>query len=439
MADTPSIFNTAVATPFYPGYPLFNVGGGAPRQWEFNGWKRESMSWKTGCYIHGGLSGPGQFLFHGSDAEMFLQGLSVNSFEKFAVGTARHVIMCDDRGLIASHGVMQRLKDAKYRFFVAGAWSLYKLVETKLDVKVTIENRFMFQVAGPNSLALLEKITGENLKDIKYLGFRDTSIAGQTVQIMRVGMSGTLAFELHGPIEQGPELYDLIFKVGQAYAIERLGWQTYPVNHIEAGFAQQIWTFLNSVYNDKGFLEYADRVKPVRFTSPLLSGSVDPTDWRARFRTPLECRWGKSVKFDHDFVGRAALEKEHADPRRTVVTLEWDSDDVVDVYASLFSKGEEYKYIELPTMPNFRAVLGHGDHVLKNGKQIGVSSGIAYSYFYRKMISHCVIDMDQAEIGNEVTIQWGDFGKRMKEIRARVERFPYLIEGENPLKSAAKS
>ena len=41
-----------------------------------------------------------------------------------------------------------------------------------------------------------------------------------------------------------------------------------------------------------------------------ISGSVDPADMRARFRTPVEVRWHNMAKFDHDFVGREALATE---------------------------------------------------------------------------------------------------------------------------------
>jgi vanillate/3-O-methylgallate O-demethylase len=57
---------------------------------------------------------------------------------------------------------------------------------------------------------------------------------------------------------------------------------------------------------------------------------------------------------------------------------------------------------------------------------VGISSLAVYSYYYRQMISHCTIDLDQAEIGNEVVLQWGDHGRRIKPVRAVVERFPYL-------------
>ncbi|MDR1249409.1 MAG: hypothetical protein LBK63_08925, partial [Treponema sp.] len=62
----------------------------------------------------------------------------------------------------------------------------------------------------------------------------------------------------------------------------------------------------------------------------------------------------------------------------------------------------------------------------KNGNRIGISSGTTYSYYYREMISQCIIDKEHAELGNQVIVQWGDFGKRIKDVRAEVIRYPYL-------------
>lgn len=62
----------------------------------------------------------------------------------------------------------------------------------------------MFQIAGPTSLLVLEKAAGESLRDIRFLHFRDSSINGIRTEVARIGMSGNLAYELHGPIEEGP-------------------------------------------------------------------------------------------------------------------------------------------------------------------------------------------------------------------------------------------
>ena len=121
---------------------------------------------------------------------------------------------------------------------------------------------YLTQVAGPTSLETLERATGESLRDIGFLRFRDAKINGKTVEVGRIGMSGNLAYELRGPLEDGPEVYDAVFRAGQDLGIQRLGWRTYLVNHIEGGFPQMNWTFFSAADLDPGLprLRRAERV-----------------------------------------------------------------------------------------------------------------------------------------------------------------------------------
>ena len=52
---------------------------------------------------------------------------------------------------------------------------------------------------------------------------------------------------------------------------------------------------------------------------------------------------------------------------------------------------------------------------------------------YHKMISECTIDMEYAKECEEVIVKWGDYGKRIKDIRAVIAKFPLndLVENKN--------
>jgi vanillate/3-O-methylgallate O-demethylase len=308
--------------------------------------------------------------------------------------------------------------------FAVPPWANYQAAKSRFDVQATVQDIYLFQIAGPTSLQTLERATGESLRDVDFLRFRPTRVDGIPTEITRIGMAGTLAYELHGPLEQGPAVYDAVVRAGADLGLQRLGWRTYTVNHVEGGFPQLIWTFMFTAIEDPGFRAIAGGDDSI--WKPIVSGSVDPGDARARYRTPVELDWHRGARFDHDFIGREALEKEVADPKRTIVTLRWNSDDVIDIYASLLRPGDEYKTLELPTHPHLRGVHAHADHVIKDGKEVGVSSGTVYSYYYREVISHCTIDLDCTEIGTEVIVKWGDFGGKIKDVRATVERYPYL-------------
>ena len=165
---------------------------------------------------------------------------------------------------------------------------------------------------------------------------------------------------------------------------------------------------------------------PPSMTTLNLYGSYEGSDISDYYRSPLELGWSYAVKFDHDFLGRAALEAEAANPRRVIRTLVWNPDDVIDVYASLFKQGENYDFIEFP---RYQRGGMYVDMVLKDGKQVGCTSSYGYSYHFREMLCLAVLDIDAAELGNEVTVIWGAPGHPKKEIRAIVAKTPYKDDG----------
>lgn len=430
-----SIFTAELAHAFYSDHVLYHAyepRKGLPilRAWEFNGWRSESMSWHTGCYIHAGLSGTGPISIKGPGAKEYLQGILINSLEKFPIGSMKHGVMLTEDGLIAAHGIIERKGDEHFESFAGGPPGTEQNFPALDNVRIERRNHYLFQIAGPTSLQVLEKATGESLGDVRFLRFRDTRINGIRTEIGRLGMTGGLAFELHGPMEDGPAVYDAVYRAGQDLGIERLGWGTYLVNHVEGGFPQHTWTFVTAA---------PARVRAQVMKYYQISGSVDPADVRARMRTPVEVDWHRMARFDHDFVGRNALAAEIANPRRTTVTLRWNRDDVLDTYASLLRPGPGYKPVELPYAPQ-RWPMAHADHVLLSGREIGYSSGTVYSSGFREFLSLGCIDLEAARPGNEVVVRWGDHGGEIKDIRATVERFPYVTERRNSeLDTTAKS
>ena len=140
------------------------------------------------------------------------------------------------------------------------------------------------------------------------------------------------------------------------------------------------------------------------YPTPPGSGSFVANDVSAYFRSPVELGWSKNIKFDHDFVGREALAAEVANPKRTMVTLVRNNEDVIDVYASLFREGDPYEVMELP-----RNGLGRiwADKIMCDGRLVGGTTSRCYSHFSRKMISLCTIDVAQSKPGTEVTVIWG--------------------------------
>jgi glycine cleavage system aminomethyltransferase T len=137
------------------------------------------------------------------------------------------------------------------------------------------------------------------------------------------------------------------------------------------------------------------------------------------------------VKFDHDFIGREALERMGDEPRRKKVTLAWNGEDVARAIGTLFEKGDAVKYIDFP-LANY--ATWPYDKVLHDDEIAGVSTFTGYSYNERSMLSLAIVDVD-VEIGTEVTLVWGEEGggsakpvverHRQAELRAVVSPCPY--------------
>jgi vanillate/3-O-methylgallate O-demethylase len=62
-----------------------------------------------------------------------------------------------------------------------------------------------------------------------------------------------------------------------------------------------------------------------------VKGSFQADSVSESYRSPVELGWARNIKFDHDFYGRATLEREVANPRRKIMTLIWNAADCEDV------------------------------------------------------------------------------------------------------------
>ncbi|MXR20467.1 aminomethyl transferase family protein [Halobacterium bonnevillei] len=405
---------------------------GGRRSGEYTHWIEEQLSWKETCYL-GDWSFLANLSLEGPDARDLLADLSINSFDDFAVGQGKHLVQCTEDGYVVADGVLVR--DGDDSFVVHGVpayWTDFNRRSGDYDASATFRDTFNFQVQGPNALAVLDALADHDLRDVDFMHSGTLEIAGTDVRAVRFGMSGELGFELHGPGAAKQEVWDAILDAGEAHGIRRLSVKTSSINQLEAGIATRVRDFISAIFGDDmaDYREYLEANAHRDLVTHPIEGSFDADDVEAWYRTPVELGWHYS-EFDHDFLGRSALEAEAADPERTFVTLEWNEADVVDVYASLFRDGDTHKYMDMPHQQK-RAMVA--DRVLKDGEDVGVATMRGYSYYFREMLSLCTIDVEHSDPGTEVTVLWGEGSDptsptvedhAQKEVRATVAGRPY--------------
>lgn len=394
-------------------------------QHEYTDWIDESMSWKESCYI-GDWSFLWERRFTGPDAIRLFSDISVNSFAKFEVGQAKHVIHCNDAGKVIHEGILSRLGEEEFMLFGRGCfWADYKLRHGRYHAASQPEDWFNYQVSGPKSVDVVEKAAGASVRHIDFMRFARIRIAGREVWALRQNMAGELGYELQGPREYAGEIYDAILNAGRDIGIRRLGGRAASVNHLEACFPTIVTDYLPAIFEEE-MKEYFDEFKaamPAFAVTFNIAGSFEADQVSAWYRSPVELGWTRNIKFDHDFIGRKALEAEVASPKRTMRTLVWNAEDVIDVYASLFRQGKPYHYMDLPR--DQRGFM-YADKVLDgDGRLVGVATSRGYSYYFREMISLCTIDVGRSAPGTAVNVVWGNPGEPQKTIRATVARAPY--------------
>jgi len=126
----------------------YHPGWGGP---EYTSWQDEQLSWKNTCYI-----GDWSFLMDievsGSDALRLFRETSVNSFEKFEVGQAKHVIQCNQAGKVIAEGVLMRMDEAVFRTQSTPAlYSAFLLSKGGYEARWRHLDTFQFQVSGPKA------------------------------------------------------------------------------------------------------------------------------------------------------------------------------------------------------------------------------------------------------------------------------------------------
>ena len=276
----------------------------------------------------------------------------------------------------------------------------------------------------------MERVTGKPVPDIRFFYMDMFKVAGRDIRALRHGMVGQAGWEIFGPWEYGDEVRDAILKAGREYGIRQVGSRAYPTTCLESGW---IPSPVPAIYTGDDMKEYRQWLSAKSYEGTAsLGGSFYSDDIADYYLTPYELGYGPFVKFDHDFVGRKALEEMAGKQKRKKVTLVWNGDDIARVLASLFHAGGDIaKYIDLP-LANYSTLPF--DKVLKGGKTAGLSTYTGYSYNERAMVSLAVIDIEHSELGTELKVVWGEEGRgsskptverhMQSEIRATVAPIP---------------
>jgi dimethylglycine dehydrogenase len=145
-----------------------------------------------------------------------------------------------------------------------------------------------FAIAGPQSRALLQKLTGDDVSAaaLAFLAFRRMNVAMVPAWVGRISFSGELGYEIWVPVDAQRSLYLALVEAGRDFGLRRYGARA-----------------LHCMRLEKSFGNWAREYRPIY--------------------TPREAGLERFVAIDKgDFVGReAVLRERETELRRRLVTL----------------------------------------------------------------------------------------------------------------------
>lgn len=397
---------------------------------EFVGWREEQASSYEGVGLSDLSHHMRDLFISGPDATRLLSDVSANNYEEFAVNQAKQFVPVAQDGRIVQDGIL--LREADDRYVLSGPpasqnWVMFHAQKGGYDVELVDDPSsefrftggppvlFRYQVQGPRALALVEHVFGGPIPETKFFHSTPVSLDGRSLRALRHGMSGQPGYEFIGNYEDGEYVKEALLEAGHEYGLIQIGALAYSTNGIESGW---IPTPTPAIYTDPGLREYREWLPIFSFEGQRgINGTWFSEDIEDYYVSPYELGYGRSISFNHDFIGRDALEARKDDVPRTKVTLELNPDDAREAVGDDFWNSYARYRIE------------DGD-----GAWVGMTFYTARIARHATVLALSLVDNGVAAPGSEVTLVFGehpgpgndargDFD--FQRLRATVQPSPY--------------
>ncbi len=357
-------------TPIYPVYEQYGAKtidfGGWDLPVQFSSIKEEHHQTRNNAGLFD-VSHMGEIIVSGSGSEAFLQTMLTNDVSKLTVGKIQYTIMCQEDGGAIDDFLVYKLKDDQFLLVVnaANTDKDYEWLVKHATDDVTIENvsdhYALLALQGPKAENILQKLTDENLNDIKMFQFKeDIKLNGLShgALISRTGYTGEDGFEIYLNKDDGITLWHSILEAGKEEGVAPVGLGARDTLRFEANLA---------LYGQE------------------LSEEI----------TPIEAGLGfaVNVKKEVNFIGKDVLKDEKLNgPKRKLVGIE------------MIDKG----------------IPRTGYDVLKDDEKIGSITSGTQSPTLGKNLGLALIDAKHANMGDTLQVQ-----VRKRTLQAKIVPTPF--------------
>ena len=415
---------------------------------EFTNWRREQQAWRNTSVLFDQTHHMASLSVRGPGALQLISDTAINSVANFPLDRAKQYVAATPAGNVVGDGILFPEGEGEYLYVgrpPVVSWLRYHAETGGYDVDLELDDRsplrpmgravsrryWRFQIQGPNAWQVIEALNGGPVDAPNFFRISSMRVAGREVHTLRHGMAGAPGLELWGPYENYLEVREAILEAGRDFGIEPVGARAYASNTLESGW---IPSPLQAIYTGEELRSYREWLGADSYEATNgLAGSFVSDDIEDYYHTPFELGYGSFMKFDHDFIGREALEAMDPETQRRKVTLAWNREDLADILGHpTDGDGTGYMPFEMP-IANYGS---SGFDAIKDadGTVVGVSMFSGYSANARTALSLGTVNAD-VPLGTELTLTWGepDGGTRklsvephkQKDVRVIVSPVPY--------------
>ncbi len=393
-----------------------HINAGYLIAYEYTRWWKESLALRSAAVI-GDWSWLNKTRVRGRDAFRLMSYATVKDLSRQSIGQVVYTPMTNAEGKVAIEGLTLKLAEDEYLFTQSAGFKWLEFLKQKTGMKVELQDvtpdYTCYALQGPRSTEVLEAVTGESWRDLKFSRFRKISLLNTETIVSRQGVTGEVGYEFLMRTDTGRahELWRRLREVGRDFGLRELGFKAQMIGHTETGIATVIRDFLPA----RGTPEQLRRMMRHWMSAEELERMDSPVE--EHLCSPAELGWEHTISRDKgDFFGSAALMRES--PRRRLMGLEWSSEDLAELYAAQFRDAPGAPPPDLPT-GQFRVLF-------LRVREGGWASGYAYSPTLRRMISLARLDRE-IPTGTKVQVAWGGFSDEPRmAIGATVVELPFI-------------
>ena len=310
----------------------------------------------------------------GPDAERLLQLATTRDVRKLAVNRGSYSLMCDERGAVIDDGTLFRLAPDVFRWCCGSDDSALQLAKIAEQEQLTVWVKDLsnalcnIAVQGPKSREILARIVftrsaQPQFENIKWFGFAIARLhdrEGRPFMVARSGYTGQLGYEIFCDRQDAGLIWDEVMKAGKDDGLLAQGNQALDILRIEAGLMAAGAEFTDDVDADEAGLGFA-------------------------------------VDMNKDtFYGKQAIERNRTAPRRKLVGLLFEGD-------------------EVPM---------HGDGVFVDRRQVGVVTSAVRSPQMHQVIAMARVAIECSEIAMQLSV--GKLDGHMKRLPCSVTSLPFI-------------